>query len=249
MVGARPRRVKAGRQSRTRVLYWLMPRPSQHASNVAYYARNRGREFERIRSRQAENLAFLRGLRSGPCLDCRLVFAPHQMDFDHRDPAIKSFRLSEGRAMLRSRATLLAEVAKCDVVCANCHRIRTRNAHAGRLMAAEPPSSPSRGLDVRRARWRAQAGLLDDLRAAPCADCGGSFPPCAMDFDHRPDEHKLFGVTRMIGRSGTPRILAEVAKCDIVCANCHRARTFDRRLGAAQRAGVAQLVERQPSKL
>ena len=53
----------------------------------------------------------------------------------------------------------------------------------------------------------------------------------------------------MIGRSGTERILAEVAKCDIVCANCHRARTFGRRRDEALRAGVAQLVERQPSKL
>jgi hypothetical protein len=50
-----------------------------------------------------------------------------------------------------------------------------------------------------------------------------------MDFDHRSSELKESGVTRMIGRSGTERILAEVAKCDIVCANCHRARTFDRR--------------------
>jgi hypothetical protein len=53
-----------------------------------------------------------------------------------------------------------------------------------------------------------------------------------MDFDHRDPSEKLSGVTRMIGRSGTPRILAEVAKCDIVCANCHRTRTFTRRADA-----------------
>ncbi len=44
------------------------------------------------------------------------------------------------------------------------------------------------------------------------------------------------------------RILDEAAKCDIVCANCHRVRTYDRRM-AGRGAGVAQLVERQPSKL
>jgi hypothetical protein len=50
-----------------------------------------------------------------------------------------------------------------------------------------------------------------------------------MDFDHRDAAAKSESVSRMIGRAGTERILAEVAKCDIVCANCHRARTERRR--------------------
>jgi len=206
-----------------------MGRSSQRVANVAYYARNRRSESERVRSRQAATLAFLRDLRHVPCADCGAVLAPFQMDFDHRDPGLKAFGLTEGRAMLMARAKLLVEVDKCDVVCANCHRVRTRDAHATQLRAGPPSTASSTHIETRRARWRAQARLLDELRAVPCADCGGSFPPCAMDFDHRSSELKEFGVTRMIGRSGTERILAEVAKCDIVCANCHRARTFDRR--------------------
>jgi len=50
-----------------------------------------------------------------------------------------------------------------------------------------------------------------------------------MDFDHRDGTTKVQGVTRMVSRAGTDRILAEAAKCDIVCANCHRLRTFNRR--------------------
>jgi hypothetical protein len=46
-----------------------------------------------------------------------------------------------------------------------------------------------------------------------------------MDFDHRDPSQKRARVTAMIGRAGTARILAEAAKCDIVCANCHRVRT------------------------
>jgi len=34
----------------------------------------------------------------------------------------------------------------------------------------------------------------------------------------------------MIASHGIERILAEVDKCDIVCANCHRLRTYQRRL-------------------
>jgi hypothetical protein len=49
-----------------------------------------------------------------------------------------------------------------------------------------------------------------------------------MDFDHRDPSTKVRAVTRMINGS-IERMLAEAAKCDIVCANCHRLRTFEQR--------------------
>jgi hypothetical protein len=70
--------------------------------------------------------------------------------------------------------------------------------------------------------------FLDFLKAAPCADCRGTFPPVAMDFDH------VRGTKRFtLGTAGHRKplsILAEVGKCDIVCANCHRVRTQARKL-------------------
>lgn len=45
---------------------------------------------------------------------------PACLDFHHRDPETKSFALSRGHE--HSRAAILAEIAKCDVLCANCHR-------------------------------------------------------------------------------------------------------------------------------
>ena len=203
-----------------------MDRRSQRAANVGYYHRNRLFEIERVRVRQQGTVELLRELRTGPCMDCGQTFQPHQMDFDHREGTIKRFRLTDGGASLRPTPDLLEEAAKCDVVCANCHRIRTQRRHAARPL--QTPGS-SHGLEGRRRRWREQARSLDRLRDTPCADCGGRFPPCAMDFDHRDPDTKRWAVTRMIGRAGTSRILDEVAKCDIVCANCHRLRTFVRR--------------------
>jgi hypothetical protein len=144
------------------------------------------------------------------------------MDFDHRDPQLKAFRLTAGAVMLKSQEALLAEAKHCDVVCANCHRMRTWVRHGNR----SEPTGSSPNLARHRALWRAQARLLDELRNVPCADCRRRFPPCAMYFNHRDPATKRQAVMRMIGRSGTERILAEVAKCDIVCANCHRLRTF-----------------------
>ena len=195
--------------------------------------------------RQEATLVLLRDVRRRPCADCGEPFEPHQMDFDHRDPELKSFQLTTGRAMLKSRADLLNEIRKCDVVCANCHRMRTRARHTQRDKTL---SGRSRYIGRKRTYWRAQAELLDRLRDVPCVDCNRRFAPCAMDFDHIHPSTKNYVVTRMIGRAGTARILEEAAKCDIVCANCHRRRTHDRRM-ADRGAGVAQLVERQPSKL
>jgi hypothetical protein len=205
---------------------WRMGRQSQRRANVDYYARNRSLEIARVRVRQHGTIEFLRELRARPCADCHGVFAPHQMDFDHRDGTTKLFRLTSGAAMLRPTAVLISEAEKCDVVCANCHRLRTQARHAA---SRETAGGPARSLARRRDLWRAQLRLLDDLRNRPCADCGGHFAPCAMDFDHRDSRSKLAAVTRMIGRAGTARILDEAAKCDIVCANCHRLRTFQRR--------------------
>ena len=67
---------------------------------------------------------------------------------------------------------------------------------------------------------------LDEAKAKPCMDCGGTFPPECMDFDHRDPATKLFNVSggAVTGRS-LESVQAEVAKCDLVCANCHRIRT------------------------
>jgi hypothetical protein len=208
-------------------------RLSQRATNVAYYWRNREREIQRVSTRQAATLALLRDLRKGPCAECGMIFEPHQMDFDHRNEADKLFRVTESRAMLMPRARLLTEIDKCDVVCANCHRLRTRAAHVE--ITARLRHGTSRYLDRKRARWQEHARLLDQLRDVPCADCGRRFPPCAMDFDHRDPRMKRCGVTRMVGRAGAARMLAEAAKCDIVCANCHRSRTLVRRVGLSER--------------
>jgi hypothetical protein len=208
-------------------------RPSQRPYNVDYYRRNGDLELQRVRVRQAGMVELLRDLRRVPCTDCRGLFKPFQMDFDHRDPSTKSFNVMTGRAMLMSTQKVLAEVANCDIVCVNCHRVRSRAQHRLRLLARRPGTS--KRLEEKRAMWRRQAAMLDRLRDVPCMDCGGRFPPCSMDFDHRDPGTKRSRVPALIGRAADARILAEVAKCDIVCANCHRARTFARREDTTRR--------------
>ncbi len=75
--------------------------------------------------------------------------------------------------------------------------------------------------------------IYDMIRSGPCLDCDRLFDPVAMDLDHRPGAGKLFGLSQGVGRKGITREMfwAELEKCDLVCACCHRIRTRDRNLG------------------
>lgn len=60
----------------------------------------------------------------GSCIDCGYVGPAFMYDFDHRDPSTKSFGIGNTGLTL-SYDRVLAESLKCDLVCANCHRMRT----------------------------------------------------------------------------------------------------------------------------
>lgn len=58
-----------------------------------------------------------------------------------------------------------------------------------------------------------------------------------MDFDHRLGEKKEFNVGSMFAHHYSRELIEkEVAKCDLVCANCHRVRTRNRRIGSSKYA-------------
>jgi hypothetical protein len=95
---------------------------------------------------------------------------------------------------------------------------------------------------IDNARRRAQAlaleraaYLIEYFRTWPCADCGES-DPIVLEFDHRGD--KLFTISGAIRDRNWQSVLDEIAKCDVVCANCHRRRTARQRRHT--RAVVAQ---------
>jgi hypothetical protein len=69
--------------------------------------------------------------------------------------------------------------------------------------------------------------IIVTAKSVPCMDCKGEFPFFSMDFDHRPNEVKCFGIGSGY-RASADRLIAEIAKCDVVCANCHRIRTWNR---------------------
>ncbi len=74
---------------------------------------------------------------------------------------------------------------------------------------------------------RIKRAWLNELKSnQSCTDCGNKHPHFVMDFDHRNPSEKEDNVSNLIRRGWSKdRILKEIAKCDLVCANCHRIRT------------------------
>lgn len=86
------------------------------------------------------------------------------------------------------------------------------------------------------ARRKKMRDWTSEVKAAtPCVDCRNYFPPYVMDFDHREGVRKTAIVSRLVANQSWTRLHAEIAKCDIVCSNCHRMRTYRRLLASGAR--------------
>jgi hypothetical protein len=94
-----------------------------------HYRANRDSRSAHNKLRQGEFRAWYTGLKAGkPCTDCGRIFHPAAMHWDHLPGYDKSAPLGE---LVRhgSREQVLREIAKCELVCANCHAVRTVRRH------------------------------------------------------------------------------------------------------------------------
>lgn len=78
----------------------------------------------------------------------------------------------------------------------------------------------------KRYRIRIRQKLFEYLSDKKCIDCGET-DPIVLDFDHIDKNTKFKSVSQMLcGHYCWERILEEIQKCEIRCANCHRRRTY-----------------------
>ena len=78
----------------------------------------------------------------------------------------------------------------------------------------------------RKVRLEQTTLLLAYFEEHPCVDCGQT-DPIVLEFDHLRD--KSFAIGTALTRYGWDKIVEEIQKCEVVCANCHRRRTARRR--------------------
>lgn len=76
-------------------------------------------------------------------------------------------------------------------------------------------------------RRRELRDYIHELKnSTPCTDCGVQYPYYVMDFDHLED--KVGAISAVLKSGSNKKMAAELLKCEVVCANCHRVRTYNR---------------------
>lgn len=106
--------------------------PARQSEYIRRYMKTYNHRPDRVLDRKERNKARREELRnviaahlaSHPCVDCGLA-DPIVLEFDHRPGQAKHFNISESPRSCVAIATLKAEIDKCDVRCANCHRRQT----------------------------------------------------------------------------------------------------------------------------
>ncbi len=83
-------------------------------------------------------------------------------------------------------------------------------------------SGPAKRADKKKRREFLKRFIYDYLKIHPCIDCGIS-NPIVLEFDHINPETKTCNISDCVQNTmGFDRLKAEMAKCEIRCANCHR---------------------------
>ena len=78
-----------------------------------------------VRHKRQENKLYIDALKDKPCADCGQRFPPVCMDFDHVRGE-KQLSVAYLTRTVVSKAAIEKEISKCELVCSNCHRLRTQ---------------------------------------------------------------------------------------------------------------------------
>jgi hypothetical protein len=112
-------------RNRTRLNTWRRDyEVKRKAADPGYAEKRRQQVRDQQKRRREERKLIIREARSRPCVDCGIQLPPEVMDLDHVR-GVKEFQVCGNRAnKYVSMSKLRNEIAKCDVRCPNCHRMR-----------------------------------------------------------------------------------------------------------------------------
>ena len=188
--------------------------------------REQSREARRRRRREVR--AFLDDyLRSHACAECGEA-DPIVLEFDHVGAKRGHVAVLAGGGI--SMRGIKRELVNCEVVCVNCHRVRSARAQQ---WWRSDPAAVNRRSSLTPAERRNIKYVWAVLSRSRCVDCGESRIE-VLDFDHVGTKTGHVGEIARRGCS-IRRLEAEISQCEVRCGNCHRRRTRRQHLAGRSR--------------
>ncbi len=89
-----------------------------------YYKEHKERSMQLQRDRRDKKRKFIQAYKTNvPCKDCNIIYPFYMMEFDH----VRGTKVSNVGTMYKKYTLeeIKKEIAKCEIVCANCHAHRT----------------------------------------------------------------------------------------------------------------------------
>ncbi len=156
------------------------------------------------------------------CSTCGYKSCLSALVFHHRNPADKSFTLDQSNLYKYGDATLIAELAKCDLLCQNCHaELHEIERNANR-------SQNPRSISKYKQSVNNKLKLIAN-HGGRCNSCGynKSFTQ-SYCFHHLDPTTKLFEVNALSCKTKAFAIVeTEAQKCQLLCLNCHHELHYD----------------------
>lgn len=166
------------------------------------------------------------GKKGGPCKACMSAY-----NLAHRTAKL-------GRAPRHNPLGVIGVCSKCGATdpkeftpsafassggwCRKCFSAYRRRKDASGMSVAQASQTRRR---ARTIEW-----LRNVKSERGCVRCGEKHPAC-LDFHHRDEAAKLFGIGTRVHFFGREKLLAEIAKTDVLCSNCHRKMHWDEKSG------------------
>lgn len=113
-------------------------KPCSNKLGIANYHKHKDRYYKVAKARDLKLKQLIAKLKDKPCTDCHKKYPPYVMDFDHLNKKTKIACVSYLKRHRVAFEKIIKEVKKCELVCSNCHRIRTykrqpKHTHYGKI--------------------------------------------------------------------------------------------------------------------
>ena len=154
-------------------------------------------------------------LEKNPCSNCGNNDI-RVLEFDHLNPLTKKYNISQMNS--HNLDNIKLEIDKCQVLCRNCHLIKTKTNHSN--------NSYKKLTDKNKILIK--KNFIDDLKKNSCCRFCGNSNSMVLEFDHIKEE-KCFNISFAISshKYSLNELINEISKCQILCGNCHIIKSLD----------------------